>query len=183
MNHVSYFIAPFVVLFCASVASGLGGDHKGPVGGSDKWPAGLKDLANRSDRVHGYFVNWEDVFYFAGKTPALNDFLSKYATLPNTKLEVVLHPGAKQARSPWDTVDRDINVDWMLYSTPFTAVQLTGGKVTPGPFVTKLEIWLGGKISLADLKVPKNIEVRSSGEIERFVSEHQGKRHDQKGDK
>ena len=39
-----------------------------------------------------------------------------------------------------------------------------------------VEIWLGGKVTLDQLKVPSTVEVRSGGEIEKFVAEHEARR-------
>jgi hypothetical protein len=169
---LQYLVFLLAVYTLTSVVFGIGGDHKGFVGGGDKWPDGLKELANRDDRVHGYFVNWEDVFFYSGDTQAFNDFLLSYSKLRNTKLELVIHVGLKKARSPWDKVDREIRVDWSLYTTPFTREQVKNGKVAPGNFVTLVELWLGHQVGLDGLEVPANIEVKSAGEVEKFVAEH-----------
>ena len=51
--------------FTTTEAFALGSDHpKGPVAGNELWPEGLKDLANRPDRVHGFWVNETDVFFY-----------------------------------------------------------------------------------------------------------------------
>jgi len=162
----------------ASVVYALGGDHTGPVSGSniEKWPAGLKELANSPLRVHGYFVNWEDIFFYAGDVKALNGFLKEYGKLADTRLEVVLHPGKKKASSPWDKQPRDLEVDWKLYTTPFSADQIKNDKIEPGPFVTRVDLWLGGQIELEKLEVPQNVEVKSGGEIEQFIARHEKER-------
>jgi hypothetical protein len=142
----------------ASQALGLGADHP------------KEELAKRGPNcVHGYFVNWEDVFFFAGDTAALNKFLDDYARTPNAELRVVLHPGPKKARSPWDKADRDIPVDWSLYTWN------TGGKgQKPAP--TRVDVWVGAKIKLDELRVPANVTVESGGEIEKFVEGHRNQK-------
>jgi hypothetical protein len=150
----------------------LGSDHpKQPVN-NDKWPKGMAELVNADNRVHGYFVNFEDVFFFKGDTDALNDFLAKYAQLLGAKLHVVIHGGRLDVRSPWDKQSRDIEADWQLYATPFTRDQVQAGAVKPGPFVTRVDVWLGGSINLDELRVPEIISVDSGGEIEAFVKKH-----------
>jgi len=150
----------------------LGSDHpKQPVN-NDKWPKGLAELVNAENRVHGYFVNWEDVFFFKGDTAALNDFLTKYSRLPDTTLHVVIHPGRLEVRSPWDKQPRDIAADWQIYASPFTRDQVQAAGVKPGPFVTRLDVWLGGSVKLDELRVPEKVSVESGGEIEAFVKEH-----------
>ena len=78
-----------IVLWNESAGFPLGGDH-GPVGKTslrDNMSAALRKLINRRDRVHGYFVNSEDIFFYAGNTEALNQFLTGFAKLKNTTLK------------------------------------------------------------------------------------------------
>jgi hypothetical protein len=154
----------------------LGADHpRGPVGKASYWPDGLQELANRADRVHGFFVNAEDVFFYAGKTKALNEFLRDYAKLKDTKLEVVLHVGRKRARSPWDKEDRDILTNWRLYATSRDWIRHAPGKKVAKdepPTITQVDIWLDDGVQLEELVVPSNVAVRSGGEIEKFIRSH-----------
>ena len=150
-----------VLFFAAPEVFGLGSDHpNGLVDGHPHWPQGLKDLVNREGRVHGFWVNEVDVFFYAGDTQAFNQFLEGYAKLPKTSLTVVIHPGAKNARSSWDKQDRDLPAQWSLQ---------TGGDSQDGRFVTRVDLWLGSRIRLEDLRIPENDEAASGGEIERFV--------------
>src|SRR5262249_14325399 len=107
--------------WAASVALGLGADFS-------------KDELQRSGQlvkgqipVHGYFVNWEDVFFYAGDTAAFNKFVEAYGQMQGVKLRVVIHTGTKKAHSPWDKADRDIGADWSLYRWN------TGPPGTPNP--------------------------------------------------
>jgi hypothetical protein len=156
----------------APEAFALGSDHpKGPVDGNELWPDGLKELANRSDRVHGYWVNETDVFFYDGDSKALNEFMDGYSKLKNTALRVVIHAGARKARSPWDKTERDIPVAWILAasSSPLdkAVVQNAGGR-----FYTRVDVWLGSRLKLDDLRIPAAVEVVSGGEIEKFIAKH-----------
>jgi hypothetical protein len=114
--------------------------------------------------VHGYYVNWEDTFFYAGETAAFNKFVEAYGKRDDVKLRVVIHSGTKRARSPWDQGDRDIAVDWSLYVW-------NTGTIDPknlGP--SRVDVWLGSRIKLVELRIPANIEVVSGGEIEKFVA-------------
>lgn len=167
-------------------AWGLGADHPADqeVGGSSSWPAGLKELVNVPQRVHGYFVNWEDVFYFAGNTDRLNAFLVQYQALPGTKLQVVLHTGSPQVKSPWDKQPRNALADWKLYTTPFTEEQFEAAarekdrQLKPGRFVTKLDVWTGVQIKLDQLMIPADVPVEAAPEakddklIRQFLNTH-----------
>lgn len=120
--------------------------------------------------VHGYMVNWEDVFFYSGDTGAFNRFVEAYSKLENFELRVVIHAGAKKARSPWDTEDRNIQVDWSYYVWN-TGTTAKGGKPAP----TRVDVWLGSRIKLEDVRIPANVEVTSGGEIEKFVGERKKK--------
>jgi len=154
-----------LTLLLPAIVWGLGADHPpGPIGGTGAWPQELKALVNTDNRVHGFFVNGEDILFFRGNTAKLNEFLTKYSKLQNVKHQVVLHPGELDVRSPWDKVPRDIQGDWRVY-----AGSRLGKKE---PFAVRVEIWLGGQVKLEELRVPANITVSSGGEIEAFVEKH-----------
>ena len=164
-----------LILSAATLAYALGADHTGPVGGTNHWPQGLKDLANRPNRVHGYFVNSQDVFFYTGNTDALNDFLKEYAALKNTSLLVVLHPGRKPVSSPWDKTPRGLFADWTLHTGNEFELN-EQGQLQVMPFETRVDIWLGGKVILEELDVPAVLPVRSGGEIEAFIMAHEQRR-------
>jgi len=159
-------------VLCAAAVGvwGLGADHgSGPIGPNDGgWPEEFREIFNRKDRVHGYFVNSGDVFYYAGDTKACNEFLEQCSKLGDADHELILHPGRAKVRSPWDKEDRDIEAEWRLYADRRPR--------TPGKkYLVQVDLWLGGKVSLEDLKVPDDFTVRSGGEIEKFVAEHTNK--------
>jgi hypothetical protein len=118
--------------------------------------------------VHGFMVNWTDTFFFAGDTAAFNKFVEGYSKRNDLKLRVVLHVGTKKARSPWDTADRDIPVDWSYH-----VWNVTPDPSNPAP--SKVDVWLGGRIKLDELRIPANVEVVSGGEIDNFIRERQKK--------
>jgi hypothetical protein len=160
-----------------SLALGLGGEYPPgqPVFGTDAWPKGLVELVNSPLRVHGFFVNWQDFFYFAGDTDKLNAFLKDYSELPGAERRVILHTGKQEVKSPWDKGPRTIAADWKLYATPFTREQLEGamarGEVAakPGRFVVNLEIWSGGQIDLDKLEIPAALSVEAGDDAQKDV--------------
>lgn len=133
-------------------------------------------------RVHGYFVNDEDVFFFAGDGDQLNAFLKSYSQLPNTRLQVVLHPGHPEVKSPWNKQPLKIDANWKLYATPYQRKLLKDGKVlveSGRPFINELDIWTGEQADfLLTLEVASNVPVEAGVDakddtaIERFVVEH-----------
>jgi len=120
--------------------------------------------------VHGFMVNWEDVFFYAGGTAEFNRFVEAYSKLENIEHRIVIHAGAKKARSPWDNEDRNIPVDWSYYVWN-TGTAAKGGKPSP----SRVDVWLGSRIKLEDLRIPANVEVVSGGEIEKFIGERKKK--------
>jgi hypothetical protein len=159
----------------APEAFALGSDHpKGPVAGNKGWPEGLKELANWQNRVHGFWVNETDVFFYDGESKELNKFMEGYSKLKNTALHVVIHAGAKKARSPWDKAERDIPVAWSLHASFSPLVR--GGMPSPrGRFYTRVDVWLGSRLKLEDLRIPAAVAVVSGGEIEKFIAEHRSR--------
>src|SRR5262249_17849404 len=139
------------------------------------WPEGMKDLANRPDRVHGYWVNETDVFFYNGDSKAFNEFADGYSQLKGTQLRVVLHAGTKKARSPWDTAARDIPDAWSLHA-PSDPLDKDGVPKAGNGYYTRVDVWLGSQVKLEELRIPANVEVVSGGEIEKFIAERQGKK-------
>lgn len=156
-------LAAVLVLFLCSLATsaafGLGADFP------KEELARVGQLVDGQTPVHGYFVNWEDTFFYAGETADLNRFLAAYGKLKAAKHHVVLHAGAKLAASPWGKPgDKDLPCDWSLY-------RWNTAKAEAGP--TRVDVWLGSRIKLDELQIPEGIEVASGGEIEVFIERHQ----------
>jgi len=142
-----------------------GGNHPPePVHQQDEWPAGLAELLNREERVHGYWVNANDFFFFAGDTDAFNEFLEQYAALKNTPLRLALHPGVGMTGSL--SGEKNIPFEWRV------SVEKWHSDPSKAPTLVTMGLWLGGLVKLDKIKVPLNVEVKSGGEIERFVAEH-----------
>jgi hypothetical protein len=162
--------------FLTPEALALGSDHpKGPVAGNDGWPAGLQQLVNRQDRVHGFWVNETDVFFYDGDTRAFHQFVAGYSKLKGTALEVVLHPGAKKARSPWDKAERDVPVAWSLHAS-FSPLDGVGAPKGRHRFYSRVHVWLGSRVKLEELRIPAAVRVVSGGEIDKFIAERQGRK-------
>ena len=169
--RLSLFVAVAIAVAAMPVALAwaFGADHPEKPVTNPKWPAGLSELVNVDNRVHGYFVNFEDVFFFRGDTRSLNAFLERYAKLPGAELRVVLHPGKLAVRSPWDKQSRAAEGDWKLYASPLSRERVKADDFEPRRFHTRVDVWLGGSVTLDGLQVPDNVSVESGGEIEAFV--------------
>lgn len=156
------------LLVVAPPLLGLGADYpKGPLGNS-AWPKGFAEVVNRPERVHGFFVNSVDMFFYAGDTQALNQFLEAYGKVADASLKVIIHPGAKNAWSPWDKKERDLPIQWSLRSE-------FGGDAKHGRMATHVDVWLGSRIRLEELRIPAHVDAVSGGEIERFLAERRQK--------
>lgn len=142
-------------------AFGLGSDYRNdqPVGGTSTWPAGLKELVNTPNRVHGFFVNAEDIFFFSGSATNFNDFLRAYSKIEGIKQHrLVLHPGVGEAKSPWDTQGKPC--DWKLDACPESWRK---ADATLKSFILEVHFWTRGSIHLDQIAVPKNVQFAGDG--------------------
>lgn len=154
--------------------SALGADHPNdrPVTGSTNWPAGLKKLVNTTNRVHGFFVNAEDVFFFTGTASEFTTFLQAYSQLEDVEpRRLILHDGRGEAKSPWEKSGRPC--DWKLNVCPKgwrnvgtlskqgtnSVAMLQQAAREPG-YIVEIHFWTGGNIALEHVAIPKNVEVK-----------------------
>jgi hypothetical protein len=176
------FGLPFLVfvalLSCSPSAWGLGGDHpKGKLNAQAQWPAGLIDLINSGDRVQGHWVNQNDFFYYKGDAAALQKYLAEYAKIKDTPHTVILHLGSDQRTGPLGD-EPTVRFDWKLevirrgWGAPLDPARK---KDDPG-YVVTVHIWLGDQIALSKLDVPKEVNVQSAGDLERFIEAHRMKK-------
>ncbi len=141
-----------------------------PVAAQPGWPAGLEDVLNYPGRVHGYWINGRDHFYYAGDTEAFIDFLGQYARLKVTRITLEVHPGrGKLEKWLGDPLGKQIPCDWKVRV-------ITYGERDPGEDMLTLEVWLGGRVELEKVKIPANVKVKSRDESERLVAAHRAKR-------
>jgi hypothetical protein len=174
------WLAAAILLASAVTALALGGDYaKGAkVDKQPEWPDGTVDLANDPSREFGHWVNANDFFYYRGDAATLNAFLARYAKLTDTPLAVELHLGPDQRTGPL-AGPRTMPYDWKMdvmrrgWGVPLDPNRPAGDN-KPG-YVVTVHVWLGDKITLKNLQVPDNVEVRSAGDIERFIKERKGK--------
>jgi hypothetical protein len=195
-------LTAFLFVSISSTAFPMGADH-GPVGQTslraDMSPK-LQQLINRDDRVHGYFVNSEDVFFYAGNTKALNEFMSLFAELEHTNLEISINQSLTHASSPWDKAERETVANWQLYSAPYDehawhtamtkireaqgddieALRAKTKEFSDGPEVARLQFRVGGEIELEKLDIPQHIKLTIINEdeatpkaIKEFVARHE----------
>ncbi len=186
-----------VLIVCALACSGQtfgakGEDAKKPVRLRDQ--PRLEKLANQESRVYGSCSDIDEAlrkapssmpilsiapagrFYYAGDAKALSAFLADCAALDTKEpvsirdkvVTLVLHPGQaplKEGRpydweAHWEVRMQEPKVSGINEWRHFYVV-------------TKIDVWLGGKVRLDQLKVPPTIiEVRSGGEIEEFIEQH-----------
>ena len=150
-------VALFSLLLLLSLdAFGLGADYPNGqlVGGSSAWPEGLKELVNTTNRVHGFFVNAEDIIFFSGGATNFSDFLRDYSKIQGVeKHQLVLHDGVGEAKSPWSKTGKPC--DWKLYAAPKSWLAKDAREKA---FVVEVHFWTGGKVALDQVSVPSNVE-------------------------
>ena len=164
-------LIPTLALACSIQAFGLGADHPvdKPVN-LDKAPSGVTELINNTNRVHGFFVNAEDRFFFAGDSSAFALFLKQYAALKGIAgHRLIIHPEKGVAKSPWDDGDGR-PCDWRLDVAPASWREGHSDKVyrdkdgSPPKegekeYLVELHVWRKGNVDIKKVKMPKAVSV------------------------
>ena len=162
------------LLLACTDAFALGSDYpkEQPVPGSTNWPKGLSALVNSTNRVWGFFVNAEDIFFFSGDRSELTAFLQKYSRLDGLESRrLILHEGIGEAKSPWEKTGRPC--DWKLYVCPkgwhnlgvllkqgTNSVEVLQKAAKEPGYVAEVHFWTGGHIALNQLDIPKAVVVQ-----------------------
>lgn len=129
-------------------------------------------LVNTTNRVHGFFVNAEDIFFFSGSAAELTSFLQGYSRLEGVESRrLILHDGIGAAKSPWGNAGRAC--DWKLYACPrgwhnigalskqgTNSVQALQKAAKEPGYVVEVHFWTGGRIALDQVEIPKNVVVQ-----------------------
>lgn len=161
------------LLMASRDAFALGSDHPNdrPVTGSTNWPKGMERLVNATNRVHGFFVNAEDSFFYSGSASELTAFLHDYSQLEGVeRRRLILHDGIGEAKSPWEKTGRAC--DWKLYACPKgwhnigrlskqgtnSVEALQKAAKEPG-YIVEVHFWTGGRIALDEVEIPKGVVV------------------------
>jgi len=175
---VGFVALALMMLISAPAALAMGGTHgkgdpKKPISVSN-WPQGVATLANRADRIGGYWINSSDWFHYAGDVKAFNEFLQQYAKIQGTPLTLVL-VDVKEIMVTSESV-ASTGYDWELSIV---------GRSQASATVT---LPLNGRIRLKDINVPANIQVtfigsigKQSREVDAFLTKHKEKQNQVKG--
>jgi hypothetical protein len=162
-----------IVLVCAFIitaqeVSGAGMDYPNdsPVTGAyNRWPNGMVGLVNSPNRVRGFFVNREELFFFSGTATNFSQFLQAYSQVNGIdQHSLILHAGKGEAKAPWDTKGK--SCDWKLYGCPkswhnLAVLKLTNSAALHEPgYVLEVHFWTNGPISLDQVSIPKNITLK-----------------------
>jgi hypothetical protein len=167
-------LVSFALIIGTRSTFALGSDYANdrPVMGSTKWPGGLDKLINITNRVHGFFVNAEDIFFYTGSAPEFTAFLRDYSRLEGIESRrLILHGGLGEAKSPWEKSGRPC--DWKLYACPkgwhniavlsksgTNSVEVLQKAAKEPGYIVEVHFWSGGRIALEQVDIPKNVEVK-----------------------
>ncbi len=137
-----------------------------------EYPKGFEELVNATNRIAGYDVNSESVYFFSGNAPDFTRFLEEYANIrvPGEH-RLVLRDGVGEARSPWAKSGRPC--DWKLYSAPQGRLEafrlMEQGTNSPARiraaahnhtnYLLVVDFWTGGRVALKEVRIPANIKV------------------------
>jgi hypothetical protein len=170
-------IGSFVLV--ASLMAGLpvfamGGDYEINADGNivsqqPDWPAGLADLINSGPVFSGHWVNANSEFFYLGNTASLERFITRYATLENPPLAVVIHAGSERGSALWGDKPKE-QYDWKVWVQNRQIPEKQLWTVT-------VDVWIDRNIRLSEYKLPwpRNVGLRPAGEIERFIRSALGK--------
>lgn len=123
--------------------------------------------------VHGYDGNFGAVgVYYAGDAAALNEHLLETAkqlreptfATPVVSRKIILHPGPMILPEYLER-ERRTSTDW-LQTTWFEL------ETTKAEMHLQIDVWIGGRIKLDELRIPAEFTVESGREIETFVEQH-----------
>ena len=157
-----YFAVLGTFFLISSTAFGMGSDHKkGDLPPHDGWPVGTYEAVNLPCRVHGYWINSSDTLFYKDGNAVLEEMLQKLGSIQGLTVRVILHPSKVIAKSPWSKEVLD-SADWTVTISGKEAITQIQNQVT-------VDIWLGGNVSLDDLKIPQDIDVKSGNEIEAYI--------------
>jgi hypothetical protein len=147
------------IFLALPAALALGADHPNQVVSSSVWPKGMSALVNSPERVHGYFVNSGDVFFFAGDQKQFSKFLQDYAKIEGlvTK-KIVVHDGIGRAKSPWKDSEGS-PCDWMINGCPASWKQ---ADADAKGYILEIHVWKGGAIKIEKDKLPVGILVETA---------------------
>jgi hypothetical protein len=159
-----------LILACSVQVFGMGSDHptNQPVN-LDKAPAAVNKLINNTNRVHGFWVNGGDRFFFAGDSSTFALFLKQYAALKGIAgHRLIIHPENSVAKSPWDDGNGK-PCDWMLdvalvswregHAKVYRDKDGSPPKEGEKEYLVELHIWMRSKIDIKKIKVPKGVLV------------------------
>lgn len=192
------FVALVTGLLMIGLASGafaMAMENDGAAIQQPNYPTGLADLLNSQSWVYSYWINSIDRYYYAGDAKAFNKFVLGYSKLGNQPKQELLPNGETiaihQDPPPLRLVLRDGGAKtggWDVpkdATTPFDwRVEINGWSSSYAPGQNQsspiLELWTGGKVNLAKVNVPLNVEVIAEGtptpEIKSFITAHEAKR-------
>jgi len=174
---LTFLVALSLTIPLAARVHALGSDHPADEQVNlDKAPPGLNDLINQKTRVHGYFVNAQDRFFFAGDTAAFAGFLTQYARLGGIAgHRLVVHGGKGQAKSPWDK-GKGKACDWMLdvallawmgdHWQVYMDPKAGESKTEKPKYMAELHLWEEGNVKLEKVKIPDTVRVVREGQAE-----------------
>ncbi len=164
-----------LLVVCCASAWPMAAEYnlKQPIIQQPAWPAGLADFLNNSKPIYAYWVNWSDYFFFSGDTDAFNAFLERYSRLQGTPLTVSIHIGPIKVGNLAHPDQRTIPCDWDVFAVP---PMIPDGGIVKGrenERIVTVEVWLGGKVELRKIIVPKNVNLVDGGDIAKFIAEHE----------
>ena len=137
-----------------------------------QWPLGISNLVNSTNRVHAYWWNTEEFFFFSGSTTNFTSFLQDYSKVQGIEgHRLIVHDGIGEAKSPWDKAGQPC--DWKIYGRSRLALNSSNPALYQNNspealrklwqdtnYVLEVHFWTGGHIALGQVTIPQNVEVK-----------------------
>jgi len=146
------------------------------------WPDGLKDLLDTKTRIGGLLANRKARFEYAGGVAKFNEFVSGFSRLKVDSLHVEIHAGPRLKLDD-ERIDWRVTVQNELHGHLAAIMDKTRDETSLAKAIASvahnrkyrvvIHVWLSDEIGVDDLRIPQNIAVKSGGEIEKFIQEHQ----------
>ncbi len=146
------------------------------------WPEGLKDLLDTKTRIGGSFANSGARYEYAGGVAKFNEFLTGFGRLKVDSLYVEIHAGPRP-RLGHERIDWRVTVQNDLHERLEAIKDKIGDETSLAKafasvghdrkYRVVIHVWLSDDIAADDLRLPKNIAVKSGGEIDAFIQKHQ----------
>lgn len=156
---IDWMICFSILCLISPSVLGLGADHPKMTVFSGSWPVGMNQMVNSPERIHGYFVNAADMFFFVGEQKKFEKAITRFSKIKGIeKRKIIIHEGVGMAKSPWDK-GKGVPCDWMIYGCPASWQSLDPDAKG---YIMEFHVWKDGKIKVNKETLPKGLVIEEA---------------------